>query len=440
MGSITLSGFNNIDFNMILGAIMEQERLPLRTLQSERASLEARKDSFAALAGNLAALRSAAESLSGAAAFGGRSLAVSDTSALSVSAGAGAAAGTYEVVVNSLARAQVTTTSSVHADKDTTIVASGGSIEIGGVSVQVSGDTTLQQLADRINATADIGVSATVVHAAGNYYLVLTGTKTGAANAFTVTNNLTGVTFSASNAVDAADADLTVNNVRVTSASNIVEGAVAGCTLTLLEENPGVAVTVTITRDLEATKELVGKFVSAFNDLVHFMNRQATEAIKGSAGNIGRDALIRGLNGTLRSLVHQEHAATGPFRFLSEIGLGFNRTGELTFDEARFDQAASESLAGIEALFSGNGDASVFRRIEDAIDTYIGTGGLVAGAQSRIDGQVRSIDQRMADLERRLAIRQEALQLEFMAADAIMSQLNAQMGSLSSLASQYRLF
>jgi hypothetical protein len=58
----------------------------------------------------------------------------------------------------------------------------------------------------------------------------------------------------------------------------------------------------------------------------------------------------------------------------------------------------------------------------------------------RISDQVSAIARRSADLEERLAVRRAALQKEYIAADMAMSQLNSQLGSLSSLGGQYRLF
>jgi hypothetical protein len=43
-------------------------------------------------------------------------------------------------------------------------------------------------------------------------------------------------------------------------------------------------------------------------------------------------------------------------------------------------------------------------------------------------------------MEARLAIRRAALQREFIAADQAIAQLNAQLGSLNQLSSQYKLF
>lgn len=70
--------------------------------------------------------------------------------------------------------------------------------------------------------------------APGVFRLVLTGINTGEANAFTVTSNLTGgtgVAFGA-NAVEAADAELTVNSLPVSSTSNTLENVIPGATVT----------------------------------------------------------------------------------------------------------------------------------------------------------------------------------------------------------------
>lgn len=57
MGSpVTLSGFNNIDFNLILNSIMQQESLPLRLLEDRQAALKAQANNINQLAGRLSTL------------------------------------------------------------------------------------------------------------------------------------------------------------------------------------------------------------------------------------------------------------------------------------------------------------------------------------------------------------------------------------------------
>ena len=265
MGSpITFSGFNNIDFNSVLEALSAQDRLPVRQLETQQVELERQRTAFGTLATRLSAVEAAARDLASVSAFGGTKAAVSNESIAKAATGSGAAAGTYAVVVNQLARSQVTVTNGSTPDADTTIVASGGTLTIGGTAVTLSGDVTLQGLAEAINGTTDIGVTASVVRSGSAYQLVLTGKATGAAHAFTVSNGLTGgtgVTFPGTNAQDARDASLTINNVQVTSDSNTVDGAIAGTTLTLQQESTN-PVTITITADASSVQEMVRKFAS----------------------------------------------------------------------------------------------------------------------------------------------------------------------------------
>ena len=63
MAAITFSGFNNIDFNMVVTAIMQQERQPLTTLETQKSAYEAQKTAFGTLATKLTSIQSAIETL-----------------------------------------------------------------------------------------------------------------------------------------------------------------------------------------------------------------------------------------------------------------------------------------------------------------------------------------------------------------------------------------
>jgi flagellar hook-associated protein 2 len=444
MGSpITLSGFNNIDFNTVLNAIMQQERLPVQALETQKKGLEAQKVAFGTFASRLAALESAAEALRSGTALDGTTLAVSDSSRLAVS-GAAAPPGTYEVVVQELARAQVTTTQGGVADRDSTIVASGGRLTIGGVHVDIEGDVTLDGLAAAINRTANIGVNASIVRNAAGFQLVLTGRQTGAAHAFTVDNTLTGgqgLAFAAVPAQSATDAQIVVNGVTATSASNRFDGVIAGLDFTVLKRDPGVTVTLTITASSESIKSLVQKLVDAFNSVSKFVTDQARATGSAAGSSIGRDPLVRGLRRELVSVLSAAYPAAGAPGTLAELGFEFSRSGELTFKPAAFEAALAANKEGVRAVFGGaDGSGGAFGALHAAIQRYTTAGGLVPNATQRLDSQMQAVTARIGDLEVRLAVRREALQREFVAADLAIAQLNQAQGQLGSLGGQYRLW
>lgn len=449
MGSpITFSGFNSIDFNVVLNAIMQQESAPLDALQAKQTELQATDSTYGQLASKLDALRTASGALSDSSNLNTYAATSSDTTALSASASANAVAGRYEVQVNQLARAQVTVSNTFAPDTDTTIVATGGSLTIGTEQINISGSVTLQQLAAAINADANSPASAAIIATEpGKYRLVLTSKDTGEANAFTITNQLTGgtITFAdanndnvsgdsaSDNAVNATDASLLINNIAITSTTNTLDSAIPGVTLTLQQQDPTKTVVVSVARDDENLADRVDAFVASFNDLVKFADAQATASNNGTVGAIGRDSVLRGLRGSLRDALLGAHG-TGAVTRLAEVGLGFTRTGELTLDRSALTAALDSNPAAVQALFADS-TTGAFGSIDSLIDNYTDAGGFLPDARTRLSDELARVGRQMDDMSARLAIRKAALQQEFTAADQAMTQLNSQKSSLSSFSS-----
>src|SRR5262249_13038004 len=143
---------------MVLEAVMKQESLPLTTLEAQQRTLQSRAGTYRTLATKLSAFETAVEALSTPGTLAGRSTMNTDTSTVTASAGDSAVPGIYDVVVQEIARAQVTASTSFPPDADQTVVAWSGTLTIGGVPVMIESPVTLQGLADRINSTADVPV------------------------------------------------------------------------------------------------------------------------------------------------------------------------------------------------------------------------------------------------------------------------------------------
>jgi flagellar hook-associated protein 2 len=432
---ITLSGFNNIDFGSIVTALMQQASAPLTTLQNSPVALQTRVSTFSTLATQIAGLQTAAAALAdpvSTSAFSGSS---SDPTALGVSTSSTARAGHYDVIVNEVARAQVTVSTSTAPDASTTVVASGGTLTIGGVDVTLSGSTTLQGLADAINETTGIGVTATVLHTADNAYrLALTSTDTGAAHAFTVTNALTGgtgVTFGG-NAVTATDASLLVNNVTVTSSSNTITDVVPGLTLTALKKDPTATLSVDVVPDSAGLKTRVQSFITAYNSLIKFTSDQRTAAGNGDTGSIGRDPMLSQLRSSLRTELLGAHGA-GTVSKLAEIGVEFTQTGTLQLNSTIFDAAVTSNGADVQAVFAGTSGA--FPAIKTLLDQYSPSTGYISTATDQLNAQIQRTTTQILNMQDRLAAQKIALQQEFAAADAAIKSLNNQSGALSNFSS-----
>ena len=210
--------------------------------------------------------------------------------------------------------------------------------------------------------------------------------------------------------------------------------------MTLVKEDPDKTVAVNVARDTDSAKERVQKLVTAYNDLVGFINDQRT-ALTGGKASIARDPVVQGLHNSLRAALLAPYNNDGTFTRLAEVGIGFNQTGKMVIDDRTLENAVTRDVASVQALFSGDdGKSGAFGAIGTLIKNYTKSGGLVADVRDRLSTQMQSLTGRIDALNEQLERRRLTLQKEFQAADEAMSRLNSQMSSLSSLGSQYRLF
>jgi flagellar hook-associated protein 2 len=202
----------------------------------------------------------------------------SDTNVVELtSASASATAGTYTIVVNSLA-----TTANGYLDPIAN--ASGaltGSITINGSTVDVpdpsTGNNTLAGLAAAING-AGIGVTASVITDANGSRLSLESNTSGGGGSLSVTSNIadgsTSLKYNA-NLATGANASLSVNGVDYEAGSNTVSNLIPGVTFQLLGTNAsGSDVQVVIGNDNSDIESTVNQFVTDYNSLISAVNTQ----------------------------------------------------------------------------------------------------------------------------------------------------------------------
>src|SRR5215467_7864843 len=101
---ITFSGFNNIDFNTVLNALMAQASQPLTDLQNQQAALKSQVTTVGTLTDKLSALQSASDDLANAGSTSLFSATSSNPAAVSATATTDAVEGDHDITVLDLAR------------------------------------------------------------------------------------------------------------------------------------------------------------------------------------------------------------------------------------------------------------------------------------------------------------------------------------------------
>jgi flagellar hook-associated protein 2 len=203
----------------------------------------------------------------------------SDTSVLELtSAASSAVAGSHTIVVSSLAQTSAYYTNDL-SPSDT--LAGTLSIQVGSGAAQTltlnASNNTLSSLAGAINS-GTYGVTANVITDASGSRLELTSNTSGSGGDITLGGSLSdstsGAAVSFKQAQPGADAQLTVDNIPVTSSSNTVTNAIAGVTFQLLSASPNEDVEVQITNDDTNVESAVNSFVSAYNTVIGDLNTQ----------------------------------------------------------------------------------------------------------------------------------------------------------------------
>ncbi len=218
----------------------------------------------------------------------------SNTGVLQLSSATSAAtAGTHSVVVENLAQ-----TSSGYLDE----VSSTSDLLGGSITVKVNGNSktfnlsdlsssnqTLDGLASAINS-AGIGITANVLTDSSGSRLSLVSGTSGATGQMTITSSLTDAKLvTAQNATGAVnfnptvtgkDANLEIDGVPLTSASNTVSNLIPGVTFQLLsassQQSDGTheAIQVVIANDNSGVETAVNQFVSDYNALMKAIDTQ----------------------------------------------------------------------------------------------------------------------------------------------------------------------
>ncbi|HEY3315685.1 MAG TPA: flagellar cap protein FliD N-terminal domain-containing protein, partial [Bacillota bacterium] len=217
MAGISIGGLvSGLDPDALVSQLMALERKPVLDLQAKKTKLQLQADAWRDVNTRLYTLQSRAYDLKQTYTFYSKTVSSSDATIATATAATTTAVGNYALKVGQLAQAHVVA-SGPYADPNTGRGVS-GTPTINGKTVTIATTDTLNSIRDKINATPDIGVQASVIQVdATNYKLVLTRQLTGATEISFVDNNsaLTNLGILAggvANTIQAAqDAVITIN-------------------------------------------------------------------------------------------------------------------------------------------------------------------------------------------------------------------------------------
>lgn len=441
---------SGLDTNAIVDQLMSIERLPRTRLDQKASLVTARQSVLADFQSRLRAVESAAQGLRSVGLWSqAQTASTSDATRLSAAivAGSGAGVGGYQVEVSQLANAAQRTYTFASP-------ATAGTITIDGHDTAVAANATIGDVVSAINADP----RATVYAAATDRgTLVLSARATGDSGAgFIALSDTTGaLTEQTGKAKQGRDAQFVVDGVAGTSSSNEVTSAIAGVRLSLR----GVTtvsgpITVTVgapTVDTAVVKDKLRAFVDVYNSTVDAIRARLDErSVKDprtteqqQAGMLNGDTALTAVLSQMRQLIYSSvRGLPDGMSSLADLGVSTGSAsatisrdalaGKLELDDAKLSTALAGNPQGVRDLLAGpanaGGWARAFERVLHGFDT---TGGTIDVRIVGADAELKRLQQSMADMDQRLALKEQSLRAQFAAMESALAQSQAQGSWLS---------
>ena len=434
-GLLTAMGVGSgLDVDGLVTSLVNAKKAPQQNqITAQAATANTQLSGLGQISAALSALQSAMASISDGSAFSARSINSSDTDILNATTSGTAVGGTYKIEVTQLASALKA--SSGAFEKSSTTVGTGTlSITVGDQTMDLSIDSknnSLASIRDAINKASDNpGVSATIVTGTDGAHLVLSGTRTGVENGFTVSSSggdggLAALNYDAAASTGnglsvinpASDAQFTIDGLAASSAGNSTSTAIDGLTLNLSAIGSS---TVTVANDPSKATSALTNLVSTYNSFVGiYQNLTKYDTVSETAGAMIGDATLNGINSTLARIIGGN--ANGAS--LSSIGISLQVDGTLKLDNDKLTKSMADGGKAVSDLFGGDNGFS--KQLGDQLTSWVGDHGVLVGRTDSISKQLKDLSVRQTALNASMDSLTARYKAQFTALDTLMSKLNS---------------
>jgi flagellar hook-associated protein 2 len=414
------------DLQTAIAKAVSNASAPITQLTNQQDTLTSQSNELNTLGSKFSAVQSAVQAIDQAlnSSF---TTSVSDPSALGVTAGAGATAGSYEIQVDNPGAYSTTMTGTWNGSSTS---AASYQLWIGAQEYNVTpSDDSAASVASAINSQYGSLVNATVVNvgsdASPDYRLSLQ--SAGLTSDEIDLRDSTGTSLAAlQNAGQPAQYE--VNNSGVTASSDSPTVTISnGVTVQLLAASTS-PVTITVSRDDSALSSALSQFATAYNAAATELDNQTGQ----SGGSLQGESIVNELSSALSSLA--TYSGSGGVATLDDLGLELGDNGQLTFDSSTLTNALATNSAAATS-FLGSAAAGGF--LESATNILNGiensTTGLLPATESDLQSQITTLGNQISDKQTQVNNLQTQLTNQMSAADASISSMEQQYSYLSQM-------
>ncbi|MCK9492384.1 MAG: flagellar filament capping protein FliD [Sulfurimonas sp.] len=432
----------------LIDKLKEADKASLVTPIENKITLNNQKqDAYTLLSSLMTTLKTSASALSYDTIFDNKTVDISGQAGVKVNAGANVDSFTLETL--ELAKKDITKFAAVSSKlstiSDPAVNGGAGTLTIGSFNIDYDATTTLSELSQKITDVSDGKIGSSILQTGdGAFSLVVSSTKTGAAEALTITD--TGALGSTlMNTVGAdnyekiqagQDAKFKYNGITTTRATNEISDLILGVDISLKKE--GDFSDVKINQDTSLVVDEMQMFVDAYNTLMqNLSDMTVNDTETGAQGVFSSESLVKGIRRDLTNVI------TGMFNggSLIESGISLDRSGAMSFDKSKLETQLSEDPDAVKLFFTGGTDANgidktgFFEMVDEKIKSYTGYGKMLSNFESSIKNESTNLRENLIRSQESLNTRYEIMTKRFTAYDGMISRLNSQFSSLQMMIS-----
>jgi len=466
----TLGGGAGVDIRKLAEDLTNAERAPLESrINRSKEQKSAEISAYSVLKYDVENLISKFRSLDDAAEILSSEASSTDDSKVKISTVTGSArAGTHSITVSALATQQINISNSYSASSqglnggsgfDVSITDSDDNVTVVSIS---DGNDTPAGIVAAINS-ANAGVAATLLAVntdSSEYRIVLSGDATGSENSFVVSSSLADTDLGFHDSANgnnqqsggvysqqiAVNASFTLDGVSLERASNTLGDVLEGVTVDLVGVSTSGATQIEVEKTNSQLKAKLQDVVAAYNSvklsLREASNPESEDEIIGGA--LASDfAAVRQVRSVLyRAITQDSSTVSGSVSALRDIGIELTRSGDLAFNENKFDTVMSTSASDVSTMLSaGTNDQSeydgapqglardVIADLEESLTDSLD--GLFTSRTANSSSALADYEDELVELEVRMSNLFNRYLEQFTVMETLVSQLNSTRNSLS---------
>ncbi len=424
----------------IVEQLVEVERAPIKNMEARKAKTKNKLDLVNDLDGKIKGISGSLKELATNGGFQSMKLSSGDANVVDgVVDPKESVKGSWAVEVLELAQ-KAAAISNGFPDKDKTEVGIGyfkfdtpeGTKEIylGGAN------NTLDGAAKAINASG-LGVQASVIkdqrYPDAPFRLVVSGTALGNENnvSYPTLYFLDGdQDFYFEESRQAKNGKIKVDGIEFEVNENQIKDIIPGVTLDIKQASPGRPVNVGIKEDRDVVSGKIKTFVESANAVLGFIQTQNKMDEKtDTSQTLGGDSVLRTVEQRMRALLQSpQYGILGSVKSLGQIGITFNRTGMLDFDQDKFNSQLASDPESVRQFFAGDGVGTGFiQRLKDTITNLTDNSyGPMSNRRHGLEDNIKRLDERIDTMHRQVERKEHALRRQFANLETTMNKIKSQ--------------